>query len=60
ATHDFEVVFDPKTAWEEYSGLPLATVDLAWNKQGFTQNESAGIALGKCIRDSQDYVYNNF
>lgn len=58
--HDFDVVLDPEAVWEEMTGLPMTTVDVAWERSWYEANEEDGEALAAAIHDTQNYIEDNF
>ncbi|WP_436343640.1 ABC transporter substrate-binding protein [Natronorubrum sp. FCH18a] len=58
--HDFEIVLDPEEVWEETTGLPMTTVDVAWDRSWYESNEADGEAFAAAVFDTQNYIENNF
>lgn len=58
--HDFEIVLDPEETWEEMTGLPMTTVDVAWEQSWYESNEEDGEAFAAAISDTQNYIEENF
>lgn len=58
--HDFEVLMDPEEVWREETGLPLTTVDLAWEKSWYDDNADLAEQFARAFKDTQDYIEENF
>lgn len=57
--HDFEIVLDPEEIWSEATGLPLTTVDVAWDRSWYEANEDAGNSFAAAVNDAQIYFEEN-
>lgn len=58
--HDFEIIMDPEVVWRQETGLPLTTVDLAWEQSWYDQNEALAVQLARAVRDAQLHIEANF
>ncbi|WP_152421065.1 ABC transporter substrate-binding protein [Natronolimnohabitans innermongolicus] len=58
--HDFEIVLDPEETWEEMTGLPMTTVDVAWEQSWYESNEEDAEAFAAAVYDTQNYIEDNF
>lgn len=58
--YDFEIIMDPEEVWREETGLPLTTVDLAWEQSWYDENQELAVQLAQAVRDAQLYIEANF
>lgn len=56
---DFEVVYSPRKAWKELTGLPLTTVDLAWSNTWYENNSDVAARFADTFKQGQQYLNEN-
>ena len=57
--HDFEVLMHPGEVWTAETGLPLTTVDMAWEASWYEENQDIAEGVATAVREGQEYVHEN-